>query len=156
MASERLSVGLCAVLVLGALAAVPTAVSAQEDQVTISATVVDQDGRSVGGGIDVTAQWDGGSANGTTASSGQVLLDVPRGANVSIQIDDDRYVRNSPYIVEDATAESVDVPVATSATADITVRNTNNETVEGARVYLYRGATIVTNQRTGADRKSVV
>jgi len=141
------------VLVLGALAAVPTAVSAQEDQVTISATVVDQDGRSVGGGIDVTAEWDGGSVNGTTVSSGQVLLDVPRGANVSIQIDDDRYVRNTPYRVEDATAESVDVPVATSATADITVRNTDGQPVENARVLLYQYGSnqFVTDQQTGSD-----
>jgi len=130
---------------------VPAAATAQQDQVTITATIVDQDGRAVGSGVGVTATWDGGSVDGTTASSGQVLLDVPEGANVSIQVDDDRYIRNIPYTVEDASTASIEVPVAQSATAEITVRNTDNATVEGARVFLYRGSQIVTNQRTGAD-----
>lgn len=137
-------------LVWGAVA-VPAAVTAQQDRVTITVTVVDQDDRSVGGGVDVMATWDGGSVNGTTASNGQVLLDVPRGANVSLQIDDDRYVRNIPYDIEDATTQSVEVPVAQSATAEIIVRDTDNEPVENARVLLYRGGQFVTDKRTGAD-----
>jgi len=151
MGSTRVSVGLCIVMFVGVVGALPAAVTAQQDQVTITATIVDQDGRSVGGGVDVTATWDGGSVNETTASSGQVLLDVPRGANVSIQIDADRYVRNIPYTVENATEQSVEVPVAESGTATITVQNTANETVENARVLLYSGGQFVTDQRTGAD-----
>ncbi|WP_262175149.1 carboxypeptidase regulatory-like domain-containing protein [Haloarcula laminariae] len=151
MGSTRLSIGLCLVMLVGMVGALPAAVSAQQDQVTITATVVDQDGRSVGGGVDVTASWQGGSVNGTTASSGQVLLDVPRGANVSIQVDDDRYVRNIPYEVSDASTQSVDVPVTDAGTATVTVRNAQNETVEDARVLLYRGGQFVTDQRTDAD-----
>ncbi|MDS0260739.1 PGF-CTERM sorting domain-containing protein [Haloarcula sp. S1CR25-12] len=151
MGSTRLTISLCIVLLLGGVTVVPVAVTAQQDRVTITATIVDQDGRAVGSGVGVTATWDGGSVSETTASSGQVLLDVPEGANVSIQVDDDRYIRNIPYTVEDASTESVEVPVAQSATAEITVRNTDNATVEGARVFLYRGSEIVTNQRTGAD-----
>jgi hypothetical protein len=138
-------------MLVGVVAALPAAVTAQQDQVTVTATIVDQDGRNVGSGIAVTAAWDGGSRNATTASNGQVLLDVPRGANVSIQIDDDRYVRNVPYTVEDASTESVDVPVAESGTATITVRNADNETVENARVLLYGSGQFITDQRTGAD-----
>jgi hypothetical protein len=140
-------------LLLGAVAAVPAAVTAQQDQVTITSTIVDQRGDSVGSGVDVTASWDGGSVEGTTSSNGQVLLDVPRGANVSIQIDDDQYVRNRPYTIEDASTSTVRVPVAQSTTAEITVRNADDETVEGARVLLYEyGANeYVTDQRTGAD-----
>ncbi|WP_324663504.1 PGF-CTERM sorting domain-containing protein [Haloarcula sediminis] len=151
MGSTRVSVGLCIVLLVGMAAAFPAAVSAQQDQVTITATIVNQDGRSVGGGVDVTAAWEGGSVNGTTASSGQVLLDVPRGANVSIQVEDDQYARNVPYTVTDASAQSVEVPVSESGTATITVRNKANQTVEDARVRLYRSGRYVTDQRTGAN-----
>ncbi|MDS0280813.1 PGF-CTERM sorting domain-containing protein [Haloarcula onubensis] len=151
MGSTRVSVGLCIVMLVGVVGALPAAVTAQQDQVTVTMTIVDEDGRPVDGGIDVMASWDGGSVNGTTASNGQVLLDVPRGENVSIQIDDDRYVRNIPYTIEDATSESVDVPVADSGTATITVRNTENDTVENARVLLYQSGQYVTDQRTGAD-----
>ena len=151
MESTRLSVGLRIVMLVGVVAALPVAVTAQQEQVTITATIVDQDDRSVGSGVDVRATWDGGSRNATTASNGQVLLDVPRGANVSIAVDDDRYVRNIPYTVEDATTQSVDVAVAQSGSATITVRNTANETVENARVLLYTGGQFVTDQRTDAD-----
>ena len=151
MGSTRVSVGLCIVMLVGVVAALPAAVSAQQDQVTITATIVDQDGRSVGGGVDVMASWQGGSVNETTASSGQVLLDVPRGANVSIQVEDDQYARNVPYTVTDASAQSVDVPVTESGTAAITVRNEANQTVENARVRLYRSGRYVTDQRTAAN-----
>ena len=151
MGSTRVSIGLCLVMLVGVVATLPAAVSAQQDQVTVTATIVDQDGDAVGSGVDVMASWDGGSVNGTTASNGQVLLDVPRGANVSIQIDDDRYVRNIPYTVTDASTESVDVPVAESGTATITVQNAANETVEDARVLLYRSGQYITDQRTDAD-----
>ena len=151
MGSTRVSVGLCIVMLVGVVAVLPAAVTAQQDRVTVTATIVDQDGRSVSNGVDVTATWDGGSVNGTTASNGQVLLDVPRGENVSIQIDDDRYVRNIPYTVTDASTESVNVPVAESATATVTVQNADNETVEGARVLLYRSGQFITDQQTGAD-----
>ena len=151
MGSTRVSAALCIVLLVGGIATLPAAVAAQQDQVTVTATVVDQNGRSVGSGVDVTASWDGGSANETTKSSGQVLLDVPRGANVSIQIDDDRYVRNVPYPITDASTESVEVPVAESGTATVTVRDGANETVEDARVRLYRSGRYVTDQLTGAD-----
>src|SRR6056297_2544052 len=153
MGSTRLAVILCITMLVGMAGVVPAAVSAQQDQVTITATVVDQGDDSVGSGVDVMATWDGGSVNGTTASNGQVLLDVPRGANVSIQITDDRYVRNIPYEIADASTQSVEIPVADSATAEITVRNANNETVEDARVLLFDlgGNQFVTDQRTGAD-----
>lgn len=151
MGSTRVSVGLCIVMLAGVVAGLPAAVSAQQDQATITATIVDQDGRSVGGGVDVTATWENGSRNATTASNGQVLLDVPRGANVSIQVTDDQFVRNLPYEVTDATTDSVNVPVAESGTATVTVRNAANQTVEDARVRLYRSGRYVTDQRTGAD-----
>ena len=151
MGSTRVSAALCIVLLVAGIGTLPVAVSAQEDRVTITATIVDQNGRSVGDGVDVTASWDSGSTNETTKSNGQVLLDVSPGANVSVQIDDDRYVRNDPYPITDASAESIEVPVTESGTATVTVRDAANETVEDAKVRLRRGGSDVTDQRTGAD-----
>ena len=152
MGSTRITICFCIAMLVGGAAVVPAAVSAQQDQVTVTATVVDQDDRSVGGGVDVQATWDGGSRNATTASNGQVLLDVPRGADVSIQINDDRYIRNIPYDIESARTQSVEVPVAESATAEITVSNTDGEPVENARVLLYRASSSPTSGPTPTGR----
>lgn len=151
MGSTRLSLGLCIVMLLGAIAVLPGAVTAQEEEVTLSVTIVDQNEQSVGGGISVMATWDGGSANGTTAPNGEVLLAVPRGADVSIQIDDDTYIRNSAYVVENATETDVDVPVAQSGTATVTVRDADGQPVENAQVWLYQSGQSIVNERTDAD-----
>lgn len=151
MGSPRVSAALCIVLLVGGIGTLPMAVSAQEERVTITATVIDENGSSVGGNVDVTASWDGGSANETTKSNGQVLVDVPPGENISIQINDDRYVRNDPYLITNASGESVEVPVVESGTATVTVQDAANETVADARVRLYRGGRSVTDQQTGAD-----
>lgn len=153
MASVRLSVGLCIVLVVGALAAVPTAVTAQEDQVTLTVTVVDQNGDTLGG-VPISATWNDGAdgpVNETTAANGRAFVDVPEGANVSISIEDDEYIRNSPYEVEDASTQEINVTVSQSATATINVNNTEGNPVEDARVFLRRSGDFVTNQRTDAD-----
>ncbi|MBX0286444.1 carboxypeptidase-like regulatory domain-containing protein [Haloarcula salinisoli] len=152
MGSTRLSVGLCIVMLAGVVAVLPAAVTAQQGPVVITATIVDQDGQSVGGGVEVTATWDGGSTNETTLSDGRIRFEAPRGADVSVRVNDDQYIRNNAYVISNATEQSVEVPVSESGTATVTVRNTANETVEDARVLLYRGSDgFVTDQRTGAD-----
>lgn len=148
MSSTRLTVGLCIVLL--AAVAVPGVAAAQQDQVTLTVTVVDQGDSSLGG-IQVTASWDGGSRNVTTASNGQALVDVPAGADVSLQISDDEYVRNRPVTVEDAEAGPVEVQVSRSATASVTVVDTAGDPVEDAQVRLIRDGQFVTDQRTDAD-----
>lgn len=153
MTSIRLPIGLCIVLLVGAVAAVPSAAAAQQDQVTLTVTIVDQNGDSLDG-IAVSATWDdgdGGPKNGTTASNGQVLLDVSEGEDVSLQIDDDDYVRNSAYVVEDASEQSVEVTVSEAATATVTVRDGGGQTVEDAQVELSRSDETVTEQETGTD-----
>ena len=151
MTRVRRSVGLCFLLLVGLTTVAPGVVTAQQDQVTISVTLVDRNGQAVGGGVDVTATWDGSSDNATTVSNGQVLFDVPQGVDVSIQVNDDRYARNVPYTIPDAETQSVNVPVAEAGTAEVTVRNSANEPVENARVLLYRSGQFITDQRTGAD-----
>lgn len=153
MVSTRLSVGLCIVFIVGLTAAVPAAVTAQEDRITLTVSVVDQDGDSLRG-IAVAATWDdgaGGPVNATTASNGRAFVDVPSGANVSIRIDDDEYVRNQPVTVNDASEQDVTVSVSQSATAAVSVVDTDGEPVEGAQVRLIRDGRFVTDQRTAAD-----
>lgn len=153
MGSARLSIGLCIVLVVGALAAVPATVSAQEDEVTLTVTVIDQSGDTVGG-VPISATWDdgaGGPVNETTAANGRAFVDVPAGANVNITVDDDEYIRNFPYEVEDASTQDINVTVSQSATATISVNNTAGNPVENARVFLRRSGDFVTNQRTDAN-----
>jgi hypothetical protein len=138
---------------VGAVGVVPGAAAAQQEQVTLSVTVLDQSGDPVGG-VPLSATWDdgsGGPVNETTRSNGQALIDVPSGADVSIEVNDEEYVRNSPYTVEDASGQDINVSVSQSATATITVNNTAGESVENARVLLYRGGEFVTDQRTNAQ-----
>lgn len=153
MTSGRLSIGVCIVLLVGSVAAVPAAVSAQGDQVTLTVTVEDQNGATVGG-VPISVTWDdgdGGPVNATTASNGQALVDVPRGANVSIAVDDEDWVRNTPVTVEDAQEESVDVAVSPAASATVTITDTDGDPVQNTRVLLFRGGEFITDQRTGAD-----
>lgn len=143
---------LIAVLLLfGATASLAGTATAQS-QVTLTVTVVDQDGDPISN-VDVSATWDGDGSpvNETTRANGQALLDVPEGANVSIRIHDDRYVRNVPLVVEDATTRTVEVSVSRTATATVTVLDSAGDPVEDARVRLHRGGTFVTDQRTDAD-----
>ena len=140
-------------LLLGSVAAVPAAVSAQGDQVTLTVTVVDQNGATVGG-VPISVTWadgDGGPVNATTASNGQALVDVPRGANVSIAVDDDDWVRNRPATVDGAREQSVDVAVSPAASATVTITDTDGEPVPDTRVLLFRDGNFITDQRTGTD-----
>jgi len=83
--------------------------AAAQDAV-LEVQVVDQEGDPVGG-AHVRAGWDGGSDEEDTASDGRVLLDVPEGADVDIEVDHQDYVRNRPYEVTDASATDIEVPV---------------------------------------------
>ncbi|MEA5406783.1 carboxypeptidase-like regulatory domain-containing protein [Haloarculaceae archaeon H-GB2-1] len=123
-------------------------VGAQSDQVTIRVTVVDGDGDPVSGAT-VAATWgDGERVNATTHSSGETLMDVPAGANVSLSIHDDRYVRNSPYVLGNASQGAVTVGVLEQGRATITVRD-DSGLVDDARVQLYRDGELVVDRHAG-------
>ena len=86
-------------LVLAALvvvaAAAPVATSESGDRVTVT-ILVTTDRETPVPDATVTAAWDGGETQGTTAGNGKVFLDVPRGATVSFDADQSDYTRNSP------------------------------------------------------------
>ena len=147
---SALTVGLLTLLVG---AGVVAGTAAAQSQVTLTVTVVDQDGDPLSG-IDISATWDdgaGGPVNETTRANGQVLMDVPEGANVTLQIDDDEYVRNVPYVVEDAETESVEVAVSESATATVNALNADGQPAENARIRLYRDGNYVVDRNAGSD-----
>jgi hypothetical protein len=133
--------------------AVGAAGGQSSEQVTLTVTVVDSDGESLGN-IDLMASWEanggGGSVNETTRSNGQVLIDVPEGASVTITVQDDQYVRNEPFVVEEATGESVEVEVTETGTATIDVVDEDGA-VGNAIVQMTKSGTTVANARTGAD-----
>ena len=123
-----------------------------QSQVTLTVTVVDQDGDPLSG-IDISVTWNdgaGGPTNETTRASGQALIDVPEGANVTLQIDDDEYVRNVPYVVENAETESIEVAVSESATATVNAVGADGQPAENARIRLYRDGNYVVD-RTASD-----
>jgi hypothetical protein len=93
------------------------------DDVTLEITVVDRNGFETGGvGLSVT--WDdgdGGQVNETTRSNGKALVDVPEGADVSIDIDDEDYTRNRPYTINNVDGGEITVPVSDAGRATFVV-----------------------------------
>jgi PGF-CTERM protein len=120
--------------------------SVTQDQVTLTVSVVNQNGDAVGGTI-VNATWDGGTTEETTASNGRAFVDVPQDADVQLQIEDDTYVRNFPVIVNDATNEDVEVTVAQQGTASIFVSDRNGA-LEDVVVQLQRAGRVVNEGQT--------
>ncbi|MFB6309197.1 MAG: carboxypeptidase regulatory-like domain-containing protein [Haloarculaceae archaeon] len=144
----RLRLSLVALFFVVLVGASPTVVAAQD--VTLTVTVVDADGDPVSD-VDISVTWAGGGpVNETTRANGQALVDVPEGVDAEITIHDDEYVRNTPYVVENATTREVDVPVARSGTATVEVVDSEGP-VENAIVRMFKSGTFVVNSRTDAD-----
>ena len=113
--------------------------SVAADQTTLTVEVVDDDGDPVGG-IAVEATWEVDdeteTATATTASNGKVFLDVEAGADVELTVDDDTYVRNRPLSVEDASESTIELDVAQSTTATVTVIDADGSPLPDATVRL--------------------
>ena len=129
-------------------------VGQQADPVTLTVAVADQDGDALGG-VTVEAAWETesgetGTASGTTASNGNVLLDVPEGASVELDVDDDTYVRNRPLRIDNATARDVDLGVTRSGTALVSVVDGQNRSQADARVTVREDGRTVDRGETAA------
>ena len=135
------------VAALVVLTGVATPVAAQGDEeVTLTVSVVDRAGASVSD-AELTATWDGGAAEATTAGNGKAFLDVPAGANVSVAVSHRNYVRNAPYPVRNASESEVTVPVSRGGTLSIDARDADGP-VSGARVILRRDGAIIDDNYT--------
>ncbi|UWG46967.1 putative membrane protein [Halanaeroarchaeum sp. HSR-CO] len=125
-------------------------VASAQSTVTLTVSVTTADGAAVDG-ADLTATWDDGSTTATTASNGKAFVDVPDGADVTIEVAHEDYVRNSPYEVTDASEREVDVTVAAKANATIAVEDDDGP-VEAARVVLEMdGETVLDAETAGGD-----
>ena len=149
---SRVAVVAAAVL---AVAVVATGGAVGQEQVTLTVSVTDQQGDTVGG-VTVEATWETdsgetGNATGTTASNGKVLLDAPEGASVELDVDDDRYVRNTPLRIDNASEADVALGVTRSGTATVSVLDTENQTQADARVTVRENGRAVDRGTTGSE-----
>jgi hypothetical protein len=135
------------VAVVVAVAAVPMPTAAQSERVTLTVTVANQADERVGGAT-IRASWDGGNTTETTRSNGQALIDVPRGAEVELDVTSDQYVRNQPYVIESAEGQRVEIGVAQKGSATVTVFDADGDRLSNAVVRLWQSGTPVVNART--------
>lgn len=136
-------------LVAVAYAAGPAVAVAGAADVTLTVTVETEAGNSVDG-AELTATWEGGSATETTRSNGQALIDVPQGADVTIEVAHPDYIRNSPYRLTDATQRDVQITVYEKGSAQLTVVDTEGP-VQNVRVELRKGGEIVASRTTDSQ-----
>ena len=137
-------IGLVIVCIFGT-----AAVTADED-VALTVSVVDQNGEPVGGAT-VEATWDDGETTGTTASNGKVFIDVPSGADVELDVDDERYVRNQPLTERNATEREIELGVFQRGEATVTVVDTDGTPLSGATVRLSQDGQTVSSGETDDD-----
>ncbi|MFC7045861.1 carboxypeptidase-like regulatory domain-containing protein [Halobacteriaceae archaeon GCM10025711] len=134
-------------LLLVLAAGVPSA--AAQDKVTLTVTVVDQSDDPVADAtLDVS--WDGGSATETTRSNGQALVDVPAGANVTIAVNHEDYVKNFAVYVADAEAQKVKIDVFRKARLQVDVTNDPGP-LAGAQVTVSKNGDVVREGQTDAN-----
>ena len=147
------AVALATLLVLAVPAALGPA--AAQEQATVTLTVVDRADERVGG-VDLRVVWNNGegSENVTTRANGQVLVDVPSGADVEVRVTDDEYLRNRPAAFFGVTGGELEVPVSLPGTARVTVSDASGP-IEGADVRL-SGNGVTRTVETGADGVAVL
>jgi len=136
-------------LVATGLAATAPAAAAQDDVVTVTVTLVDRNGDPVGG-ADLTATWDDGSTEATTASNGKAFLDVPADAEVTVEVDHETYVRNHPYEFTAEPDGEETVTVAESGTLSVDAVQ-EDDPVENAQVIVRQDGRIVVSDETDGD-----
>lgn len=146
---QRLSRLLFVVVVVGWLLAVPVG-GATQPQETLTVSVVDGDGEAVGN-ADVVATWEGGERTVTTASNGRAFVDVPAGADVSLDVEHEEFVRNDPVTIEDASETEVTIEVAKKGEAAVTVTDATGETLSDATVTYLRDDETIVEGETDAE-----
>ncbi|ELZ26905.1 hypothetical protein C475_08221 [Halosimplex carlsbadense 2-9-1] len=120
------------------------------DSVTLTVTVVDEGGNPLSD-AQLSATWDGGGpVNRTTAGNGKAFVDVDEGADVAIRVDHPNYVRNQPYVVENASEGDVTIEVARDGRATVTVEGAEGP-LDNAIVRMFHDGQPVINERTAAD-----
>jgi len=156
---HRTAVLVAALLVTSAVGvAVPAAGTGSEggtetaDLVTLELIVTDDDGNPVDR-ADVNVTYEGGYNETRTYSSGQALVDVPRGITPEVQVSHSNYVLNFPARIGEVTdPTTANVTVYPKSTAVVEIADENGA-VENARVVLKKEGDLrtVDRGRTNAD-----
>jgi len=134
--------------VVAALAPVAVGGAAAQQDVTLTVTVLNHNDNPVQG-AELTAEWDGGSVTEETRANGQALMDVPEGADVEVSVAHERYVRNRPLRVEDASTREVEMNVWLSGTVRVNVVDADGS-VADVRL-TFRDPRTVATVRTGEN-----
>jgi len=121
------------------------------ETVTVTIAIVDQADNPVSN-AELDAEWDGGSTTATTAGNGKAFVDVPADAEVTISVTHPRYVRNSPYIISEASEREVEVEVYRKSSVRLEVGDDDGP-VADASVLIERGGLDVATGTT--DRNGV-
>lgn len=138
------------VAMVGWLVATPVGAASADSEVTLTVSVEDQGGVAIGG-ADVEATWDGGATTARTASNGQALIDVPEGADVTLAVEHEDFVRNHPVEVQSASEEGVTVRMSLKGHSTVTVTDASGDPIEGATVTLERDGRTAAEGETDAD-----
>ena len=123
--------------------------AAGQESVTLTVSVVNESGDPVGGAT-IEATWEGGETTARTASNGKAFVDVPKGADVALDVESDEYIRNTPRVVEDASEQAVTVEVAPKGEFSVRITDTEGP-VQNVRVSLKKGGTTIAEGRTDSD-----
>ena len=141
---------LAATVVLLLLLVSPASAVATADapeQVTLTVSVENQDGGSVGN-AELTATWENGSNTETTASNGKAFVDVPKGANVTISVSHPDYIRNNPITIKNADEQSVTVPVYQRGQLNVNVDDASGAIADANVVLRKDGNVAVSGRQT--------
>lgn len=145
MSPRILAVLAVAGLLLAGVAATPVAAQSA-DQVTLTVSVVDQDGDPVTN-AELTATWENGSTTQSTAGNGKAFVDVEQGANVTIALSHPEYIRNDPFVVRNATEQDVTIPAYQQGRLSVVVADDSGP-VADARVILRKNGQVVSQAAT--------
>lgn len=126
------------------------AAAATQSQVTLTVSVVDGNGAAIDDAT-VTASWGGGERTATTASNGRAFVDVPEGADVSLDVDHEDYTRNFPVVVEDATEQDVTIEVALKGQGTVVITDSEDQPLADATVELRKDGRPVARGQTDAE-----
>ncbi|WP_435319219.1 carboxypeptidase regulatory-like domain-containing protein [Haloarchaeobius sp. TZWSO28] len=117
-----IAIGIGLLLLLAPVTGVAAADGSTPD-VALRITVVTQNGDGVGN-AEVTVTYDGESQTRETVSNGEVLFDVPKGADVKIDVEHPFLVRNNAATVTDVSdGDEVSVTMYETASASFTVED---------------------------------
>lgn len=137
------------VVVMAALVGPAAGGTGVPQQVTLTVTVVDGNANPLAGAA-VEVSWEDGMSRETTKSNGKALVDVPEGERVEIDVEHSHYVRNFPYVVEEASAGEVTVSVAKKGRAAVRTIDSDGHPVN-ARVIVGANGREVVSGTSGSD-----